>query len=385
MSEHPTAAHRMPILRLLSLCLPILGLFACSDGSKAEEDAAASPAPAAGAQTQPGAAPGAPGAEGAAGTSPLGGLAEAPPAGPPVDPETLPAVVAKIQGGGEIKKEELINEAKGIQAQLAARGGRVAPSQDFYRRVLDTMIAQRLLLAEARAQGVTVSDAEVKAQVDGLRGRFPDAATFEKALASQGLTEARMTQELRNQLLLRQYIATKVAPQVQVTDAEAKAVYDQNQESMKVPEQRHLRHILVAKPQGAGNEAGVQQARSKAEDLRARIEKGEDFAALATANSDDPGSKDRGGDLGWIARGRTVPPFEQAAWALQVNQLSPVVESQFGFHIIQMTEPPRAESVVPFEQARDRIRGRLRDQEIQQAVKARADALRAQAKVETFL
>jgi peptidyl-prolyl cis-trans isomerase C len=383
MSEYSlTSAHRMPILRLLSLSFLLLGLFACSDGTKAEEDAAASPSPAA--QTQPGAAPGAPGSPGAAPSTP-GGLPSAPPSGPPIDPAQLPAVVAKLQGGQEIKKDELINEAKGIQAQLAARGGQVAPSQDFYRRVLDTMIAQRLLLAEAKAQGVTVSDTEVKTQIDGLRGRFPDAATFQKALASQGMTEARMTQELRNQLLLRHYIETKVLPQVQVTDAQAKAFYDQNQDKMKQPELRHLRHILVAKPQGPGTEAGVQQARAKAEGLRARLEKGEDFAQLATANSDDPGSKDRGGDLGWLPRGRTVPAFEQAAWALQVNQLSPVVESQFGFHIIQMTEPPRPESVVPFEQAREQIQARLRQQATQDAVKARAEALRAQAKVETFI
>lgn len=377
-SQNP--AHRMPILRLLSLSFLLLGLFACSGGTEAEEDAAASPSPAA--QTQPGAAPGSPGAA----PSPLGGAPGAPPSGPPIDPAQLPAVVAKLQGGQEIKKEELIQEAKGIQAQLAARGGQAPPpSQDFYRRVLDTIIAQRLLLAEARAQGVAVSDADVKTQVDGLRSRFPDAATFEKALASQGMTEARMTQELRNQLLLRQYVETKVLPQVQVTDAQAKAFYDQNQDKMKQPEQRHLRHILVAKPQGPGTEAGVQQARAKTEGLRARIEKGEDFAQLATANSDDPGSKDRGGDLGWLPRGKTVPAFEQAAWALQVNQLSPVVESQFGFHIIQMTEPPRPESVVPFEQARERIQAMLRQQATQDAVKARADALRAQAKVETFI
>ena len=378
----PDRTHRLSFLRILSLCFLLLGLLACSDGTEAEEDAAASPAAAAqaGASPAPGAAP----APGAPGTAP-GAPAADPLAGPPMDPGQLPAVVAKIQGGQEIKKEDLLDEAKVFQSQLAASSGRqIPPSQDFYRRVLDTMIAQRLLLADARSQGITVTDAEVKAQVDGLRGRFPDAATFQKALQSQGLTEARMTQQLRDQLLLRQYIATKVVPQVQVTDAEAKAFYDQNQDRMKRPEERHLRHILIATPQGMP-EAERQKAKAKAEDLRGQLDKGADFAQLAAANSDDPGTKVRGGDLGWVRRGQTVPAFDQAAWALQANQISPVVESPFGFHLIQMPEPARAESVVPFEQARDQILERLRGQATQQAVKARADALRAQAKVETFI
>ncbi len=380
MSEHfQSSAHRLPILRLLSLSVLVFGLFACSDGTEGPEETAASPDPTA--QTQPGATPGAsPGSS----PSPLGGPTSPPPSGPPVDPATLPAVVAKIQGQ-EIKREDLINEAKAFQAQLAARGGQVAPTETFYRRVLGILIGQRLLLADARAQGVKVPEDQLKLQLDRVRSRFPDPATFQKALAAQGMTEALMTETLRNQLLINQYIETKVAPGVQVTDAQAKAFYDQNLDRMKQPEQRHLRHILVAKPQGPGSEAGQQQARAKAEDLRARLEKGEDFAALAAANSDDPGSKDRGGDLGWLPRGKTVPAFEQAAWALAVNQLSPVVESQVGFHVIQMPEPPRAESVVPFEQARDRIRGLLLDQATKEAVKARADALRAQTKVETFL
>src|SRR6185503_18555968 len=100
----------------------------------------------------------------------------------------------------------------------------------------------------------------------------------------------------------------------------------------------HLRHILVG-ANAKTSPADRQKARQKAEDLLKRLKAGEDFAQLAMANSDDTGSKLKGGDLGWVTRGQTPPSFEKAAFALaKPNDLSPVVESPFGFQIVQLLE-----------------------------------------------
>src|SRR6185295_8981149 len=119
--------------------------------------------------------------------------------------------------------------------------------------------------------------------------------------------------------------------------------------------------------------------------LLARAKGGEDFAKLASENSDDPGSKQRGGDLDWVARGQTVEPFEKAAFALQKpNELSPVVETQFGYHVIQLLEHKPAD-VVPFDQVKERISAFLKQRQSQDQFQAHLKELRAKAKVETFI
>jgi parvulin-like peptidyl-prolyl isomerase len=117
-----------------------------------------------------------------------------------------------------------------------------------------------------------------------------------------------------------------------------------------------------------------------------RLKGGEDFAKLAQESSDDPGSKVRGGDLGWVAKGQNVPPtFEQAAFALtKPNELSPVVESPYGFHIIQFVERQQP-GAIPYEQVKGRIAQLLKEQQAQQQLATRMRELRAKAKVEVFL
>jgi len=127
-------------------------------------------------------------------------------------------------------------------------------------------------------------------------------------------------------------------------------------------EQVHARHILIAVKSAAAPTEGLDkpQARAKAEEALKRVKAGEDFAALAKEYSNDPGSKDNGGDLGWFGRGRMVPEFEKAAFALQPGQTSDIVESPFGFHIIRVEErrtgdPKQAEQAVEQEKEKKLI------------------------------
>ncbi|MFP5284216.1 MAG: SurA N-terminal domain-containing protein, partial [Thermoanaerobaculia bacterium] len=189
-----TRRSRLPQILFLSFLLLLSGLAACGKGGDGEvaetpaqegtpaEDAvpgegrAAAPAPG-----QTGAAPG----------------AAAP--SKPADTSKIPAVVAKVNGE-EIKKEDLLEQARQMRAQIAqvSRGQEVpALSDAFYKQILDGMIAQELLLQDAKRQGVAVSDEELKPQMAALRSRFPDEATFKKALEQQGLTEKELGEKLR--------------------------------------------------------------------------------------------------------------------------------------------------------------------------------------------
>jgi parvulin-like peptidyl-prolyl isomerase len=169
-----------------------------------------------------------------------------------------------------------------------------------------------------------------------------------------------------------------------VSDVEVKAFYDKNQEQMKRPERVHVRHVLVKVDKGATAEA-KQKARAKADDVLAKAKGGADFAKLASESSDDPGSKQHGGDLSWVARGQTVPPFEAAAFALKKpNDLSPVVETEYGYHVIQLLAHEDA-GVVPLAEVKDRIAEFLKQQQQQSKVQDHLKALKAKGKVEVFI
>lgn len=311
--------------------------------------------------------PGAPGAPGAAATLP---------------PDKIPAVVARVNGQ-EIKKNELMDGAQVIQMRMAQSGKPVSPTADLYHQVLDQLIAIQLLQQDAKAQGITISDAELQQAIAARKRGFPSEEVFKKALAQAGVTEDRFRQQTRDGITLQKYIATKLAPKTTVSDQAAREFYDKHKAEMQVPERLHLRHILITVDPKAPP-ADREKARQKAQDILKRAQGGEDFAKLAQAFSDDP-SKAQGGDLGLVGKGQTPPAFETAAFALKKpNDLSPVVEVNYGFHIIQLVER-QAPTTLSFDQVKDRITQLLKQDQVQKEIQARAGELRAKSKVQVFL
>jgi peptidyl-prolyl cis-trans isomerase D len=170
-------------------------------------------------------------------------------------------------------------------------------------------------------------------------------------------------------------------PKTNVTDAEIKADYDQHTADYTRPEQRHARHILLKVPAGGGA-ADKESMRSLAGSVLARVKNGEDFAALAKSMSQDPVSAAQGGDLGWFGRGAMVKPFDDAVFATAPGQFAPVVETDFGFHVIQVLEA-RAAGTTPFDEVKDSIRKRLELQRAQDLAAAEADRLHNEIKSAT--
>jgi peptidyl-prolyl cis-trans isomerase D len=163
----------------------------------------------------------------------------------------------------------------------------------------------------------------------------------------------------------------------QVTDAALQAYYQQHMDQFQQKEQVKVRHILIKVPQGA-DAATDAAAKKKADDIRKQLQGGADFAKLAKENSDDPGSKDQGGELGMISRGQTVPEFEQAAFSLQPGQLSQVIKTQFGYHILQV-EAKQAAQTKSLDQVKDQIRPIVQREAEMQAAQKFAQQLATQA------
>ena len=184
----------------------------------------------------------------------------------------------------------------------------------------------------------------------------------------------------KNNFLANEFLRKEVAAKVTVSEDDVKSYYDTHQDEFKTPEMVKARHILI-KVDKSASEEDKKQAQKKAEDILSKIKAGEDFAKLASEFSDDPGSKSKGGDLGFFARGRMVKPFEDAAFALKVGEVSGIVESPFGYHIIKAEERKDA-GVETYDTAKDKIRQRLVQERAKSTVTEFIDKAMKDANVE---
>jgi peptidyl-prolyl cis-trans isomerase C len=318
----------------------------------------------------------------AAGSAAPGSVAPTPP--PPAPPKPVPAVlpdpVASVNGDA-IAKAEFEGAIKSVEA----RAGRPVPADQrdvVYRGVLDDLVTYRLLRQEAAARHVTVSDAELDAKFGEFKKQFGSEAAFEQALKSQHTTAAKLRDDARRDLEVNQLLEDEVAKKVQVKPSDVSTFYEKNPDKFQQPEAVRASHILIIVP--AGSDANAKAAlRAKAEDVLKAAQSGQDFAALAKKYSQD-GSASHGGDLGFFPRGQMVPEFDKAAYALQPGELSGIVETQFGFHIIKCTER-RPARTVPFAEVAPQIQQFLEQQAQQEQTRAFVSALKAKSKVEIYI
>jgi peptidyl-prolyl cis-trans isomerase C len=255
-------------------------------------------------------------------------------------------------------------------------------AKDVRRQVLDNLIDRELLLQQAKSQKMTVTPQQLDAQMQQLKQRFPTPEAFDQALKAQNFTIESVQKDVEGQMLRQQLVKKEVLDKVTVSARDVQNFYDKNKAKYVEEEQVRARHILVRVPQDT-NPADDAKLKGKAEGALKRVKKGEDFAALAQELSDD-GSKEKGGDLGFFPRGRMVEGFEEAAFALQPGQVSDVVRSQFGYHVIKVEErkPGRA---LGFDEAKEQVEQDLTREETFERYQQYVAALRTKAKVEVLL
>jgi peptidyl-prolyl cis-trans isomerase C len=148
-------------------------------------------------------------------------------------------------------------------------------------------------------------------------------------------------EDIMNAVLAQEFLHREIESKVKMTDDEIEIYYKGHKEEFTNPESVKARHILLKVPEGA-DEKAWKEAESKAKDIKKKLKNGEDFAELAKKYSDDPGSKNKGGDLGFLTKGRMVPEFESAAFSLKPGELSDPVKTEFGYHIIEVKEKKAA-------------------------------------------
>jgi peptidyl-prolyl cis-trans isomerase C len=263
-------------------------------------------------------------------------------------PDVIPAVVARVNGV-EIPKTDFDRLIK----QMEMQAGQPVPANrrdEIYRAMIDRLVTYTVLVQEAKARNIEVPAAEAKqvsdAKIAELRQQIPDQTAFEKALAERNMTLDRLRADIRNDLAINKLMEAELAGVPAITDTDVKEFYDTNPDEFSG---LRASHILI-RPQGA-DEASKNKARTTATDVLKQARSGADFAELARKHSAD-GSAQQGGDLGFFTKASMVPEFSEAAFALQPGQISEVVETQFGFHVIKAME----RKDVPLEEASPKIR-----------------------------
>jgi peptidyl-prolyl cis-trans isomerase C len=229
-----------------------------------------------------------------------------------------------------------------IQKRMASLKGQVPAEQlenaraEVRRTVIDEFIIRTLLNKEVSRRKLTATEKEMAEVIDAMKAQLPAGVTLEEIFKKNKIDASAMREEIGLNIRINKLVTAEPGGNAKITDKEVTDFYQKNQDQFKQPESVHARHILVAKPPG-DTEKVTAGKKTKAEELQKRLVAGADFADLATKNSDCP-SKQNGGDLGFFARGQMVKPFEDAAFSQQKNAIGPVVETDFGFHIIQVLE-----------------------------------------------
>src|SRR5450631_870295 len=272
--------------------------------------------------------------------------------------------VARVNGV-TISALELKRASK---VMLAGQRG-AAPSADqqkeFEKQALTQLVSAELLYQAGQKLEFKDLDKQVDDKLAQGKARFTDPQDFIKSMKEMDMEEKDLRDYTRRDLIITNFIEKTIVPTVTVSEADARKFYDQNPDKFIKPEAVKASHILLGVDQKASAEE-KKTAREKAEKLRKELAGGADFAALAKANSTCPSSQ-QGGDLGYFGKGQMVPAFEKAAFVLKPGEISDVVETQFGYHIIKLTEKKAAEKV-EFKEARPRIEDYLKNQKVGAAV-----------------
>lgn len=304
--------------------------------------------------------------------------AQTPPAPPKPLPAQLPEVLAKVNGE-PVRKTDFDRILRNIELS----NGPIPAERrnEVLRGVLDQLITYTLMTQEAKTRNVTVTDAEVDSRIKQMRGGGSDAE-FKKALDARSMTLEQLRTDARIQLTIEKMMQAQVASLAAATDAEARQFYESNPDKFQQPETVRASHILLRVDPKAP-EAARAVARTRIDGLLKRARSGEDFAALAKAHSQD-GSAAQGGDLGYFARGAMVPAFSEAAFSLKPGEISDVVATEFGLHILKVVDrkPP---STVPYDQVSARIIEFLSTQKKQEHARQFIEAARKRAQIEVLV
>lgn len=308
------------------------------------------------------------------------------PSAPRPGEELVDRVVAVV-GDTTLLLSDVQDEVTRLRAE-----GRPIPTDPqgqaaLLREIVEGRVNELVALQAAKQAGIQVGDDEVARTVDQeireIRGRFPSQAAYEAALAQSGLSaqefRALRLEQTRARMMVARFVGQRVGNAVRpaVSEAEIRAAFEAQRGQLGTrPATVSFEQVIV---EPVASDSAKAAARRRAEQALEELRRGGDFEVLARRFSDDPGSRERGGDLGWFKQGQMVRPFEQVAFAMRPGDVSGIVETQFGYHIIKLEKVRAGERqarhilVRPEVNDADRDRAQVRADSVLAAARAGAD------------
>ena len=297
-------------------------------------------------------------------------------------------VIAKGKGV-EVKRSQLDEALEQFKASLASQNRQFPEEQraNIEQSLVDRLIITRIMLNLATPEDRTKGKESAEKFIAEARKSAPSEESFKRQLMASGMAYEQWTNQIAERAVCEELLNREILNKIKIPDAEVKKFFDENTAKFDKPEMVRAAHILIGTRNPVTGEelnaAGKKEKKDLIEKLLARAKKGEDFAKLASEHSEDPGSKEKGGEY-TFPRGQMVPEFEAAAFAQKTNEISAVITTQYGFHIIKTLEKLPAEKG-QYAKLEKEIREYLSRQEAQKQMPPFFEKLKADAGVTSTL
>ena len=285
------------------------------------------------------------------------------------------SIVAKVNGQPVFASQM---EAELRQQMRKHKKSSVALADRVRKKVLDKVIDRELLYQAARKLDIPDLEKKIEEELQSTRDRFSTEERFQHYLESNELTQEQLRSAARRVIFIDEYLQRNHLLKPVVAEQEIRKFY--SKKTFKREDALRLKHILLSVHENANPETR-KEIRHKAEGIRRVIIQGADFSVLAKQFSDSAEAKEAGGDLGFIKKGYMPAAFDKVAFSLQEGEISEVIETRFGFHIVKLVAK-RSAGMIPYEEVRDFIERYLQNQRSRQLIAAHIEELRAQASIE---
>jgi peptidyl-prolyl cis-trans isomerase C len=294
------------------------------------------------------------------------------------------AGVLAVVNGVEVSVGDFYSELNRVQRTYLSTGKPLTAAQVTRLRteVAEGLVRRELLYQEAKKK-VKVSDGEINEELKKVKARYVTETDFNNALNKMKITPESLRMQVERGLVTQKYINTEFSSKSVITDQEVLGYYDRNKNSLRRPEQVRVSHILV-KTDPQWDATKKDEARKKLSTIRIKIQNGQSFETFAKSSSEDTTSASKGGDVGYISKGQILKPLEDAVNTLKVGEISDVVETRLGFHLIKATDR-KPETILPFADVKNRLEELLKRERGRKEAIAYLAKIREKARVEIFM
>lgn len=280
----------------------------------------------------------------------------------------LPKIVAEV-GEEKITDKDIIKALTPQLLQVQMSGQKINQDKikDMATGFIDGLIQRTILTNLAKKEDVKPDMKQAEEYLEQTIQRMGGEQGFKQMLTMTGKTKKELLDELSMDMAIQKWIQEGIASKIEVTDDQAEVFYNENKKDFSSSSEIKTSHILLKLEEDADDKK-KDETKKKISDLLKELKDGADFAELAKKNSDCPSSS-KGGDLGFFGKGRMVPAFEEAAWSLKVGEISDVVKTRFGYHIIKLTDRKEG-GTQKLEEVSEKIKNYLKQKALSEKVLA---------------